>query len=82
VPEKIIGTLTLSILKPIYTFIPLIIFYKLYSIATLGHPKPLLLEYHVVIVVLTLDLYRVFFYSITEFLYRSSTTKLILPLIL
>jgi len=39
-----------------YTLIYLIIFYKLYSVATPGHPKPLLLEYHVIIVALTPDL--------------------------
>ena len=43
--------------------------------------KPLLLENHVHIVALTPDLQRVSFYSVTEFLYHSSTTKLILSLI-
>jgi len=47
-PEKIIGTLTLSILKSVYTLISLIFSYKLYFIATLGYPKPLLLENHVI----------------------------------
>jgi hypothetical protein len=55
---------------------------KLYSVATSGHLKPLLLEYHVVIIALTPDLQRVFFHSVTEFLHHSSTTELILPLIL
>jgi hypothetical protein len=82
VPEKIIGTLTLSILKSMHTSIPPIMFYKLHSVATLGHPKTLLLEYHVRIVALTPDLQRVSFYSITEFLHHSSTTELILSLIL
>jgi hypothetical protein len=55
---------------------------KLYSVATPGHPKPLLLEYHVVIVALTPDLQRVFFHIVTEFFHHSSITELILPLIL
>jgi hypothetical protein len=42
-PEKIIGTLTLSILNSVYTLISLIFFYKLSSVATPGHSKPLLL---------------------------------------
>jgi hypothetical protein len=50
--------------------------------ATPGHPRPLVLENHVHIVALTPDLQRVSFYSITEFLYYSSTTELILSLIL
>jgi hypothetical protein len=56
VPEKIIGTLTLSILKSIYTSILLIIYYDLYSVATPRHPKSLLLENHVRIVALAPDL--------------------------
>jgi hypothetical protein len=44
-----------------HTLIPLIMFYKLYSVATPGHPKPLLLENHVHIVALTPDLQRVSF---------------------
>jgi hypothetical protein len=57
-------------------------FYILYFIAIPGHLKPLLLEYHVYIITLTPDLQRVFFHSVTEFLYHSFTTELILPLIL
>jgi hypothetical protein len=49
-PEKMIGTLTSSILKsPIFS-------YKLYSVATPGHPEPLLLENHICIIALTPDL--------------------------
>jgi hypothetical protein len=44
-----------------HTSISLIIFYKLYSVTTLGHPEPLPLENHVHIVALTLDLQKVFF---------------------
>jgi hypothetical protein len=76
-----IGTLTLSILKSVHTSMSLIIFYKLCSMATPAHLKPLLLENHVCIVALTPDLQRVSFYSVTEFLYHSSTTELILSLI-
>ena len=47
VPKNIIGTFTLSILKSVHTLISLIIFYKLYSVTTPGHPEPLLLENHV-----------------------------------
>ena len=58
------------------------IFYKLYSMATSGYLKALLLENHVHIVAFTPDLQRVSFYSVTEFLYHSFTTELILSLIL
>jgi hypothetical protein len=53
VPKKMIGTLTLSILKFAYTLVSPMIFYKLYSVATPKHPKPLPLENHVRIVALT-----------------------------
>jgi hypothetical protein len=56
VPEKMIGTLTSSILKSVHTLISPIFSYKLYSVATPGYPKSLLLENHVRIVALTLDL--------------------------
>jgi hypothetical protein len=59
-----------------------IFFYMLRSMATPEHPKTLLLENHLHIVTLTPDLSRVSFYSVTEFLYHSSTTELILSLIL
>jgi hypothetical protein len=61
-----------------HTLISPIIFYKLCSMTTPGHPKPLLLENRVRIVAFTPDLQRVSFYSIIEFLHHSSTTKLIL----
>jgi hypothetical protein len=50
-------------------------------VATPGHLEPLLLKDHVYIVALTLDL-QGSPYSVIEFLYHSSTTKLILSLIL
>jgi hypothetical protein len=81
-PEKIIGTLTLSILKSIHTLISPIDSYKLCSVATPRHPKPLQPEYHIYIVTFILDLQRVSFYSIIDFLYHSSTTKLLPSLIL
>jgi hypothetical protein len=56
VPEKITGTLTSSISKSIYTLISLMFPYKLYSVATPGQPKPILLENHVRIVALMPDL--------------------------
>jgi hypothetical protein len=55
---------------------------KLYSVATPGHPEPLLLENHVRIIALTPDLQRVSFYSITNFLYYNFTAEFILSLIL
>jgi len=54
--EKIISTLTLSILKSIYTLISSIMFYKLYFIVTLGYSQNLLLENYIYIVILTPDL--------------------------
>ena len=65
-----------------YTLIPPIMFYKLYSMATPGHLNPLLLEYYVYIITLTPNLQRVSFYSVIEFLYPSPITELILPPIL
>jgi hypothetical protein len=82
VPEKMIGTLTSGILKSVHTSISPIYSYKLYSVATPGYPKSLLLENHVRIVTLTPDLQRVSFYSVTGFLYYSFTTELILSRIL
>jgi hypothetical protein len=82
VPEKIIGTLTLSILKSVHTLISPIFSYNLYSVATPGHPKPFLLENYGRIVALTPDLQRISFYSVIDFLYHSSTTEFILSLIL
>jgi hypothetical protein len=61
-PEKIIGTLTSSILKSVHTLISLIFSYKLN---------------HVRIIALMPDLQRVSLYSIIDFLYHSSTTELI-----
>ena len=65
-----------------HTSISPIFSYKLYPVATPGHPKLLLLENHVCIIALTPDLQRVSFYSVTDFLHYSSTTKLIPSLIL
>ena len=45
--------------------------------ATPGYPKSFPLENHVCIIALTPDLQRVFFYSLTNFFYYSSTTELI-----
>jgi hypothetical protein len=81
-PGKAMGTLALSILKSVYTSISLIFSYKLYSMATPGHPKPLPLENHIRIIALTPNSQRVSFYNIIDFLYHSSTTKLIPSLIL
>ncbi len=60
-----------------HTLISPIIVHKSYSVATPGHPMPLLLEYHVVIVALLADLQRFFFYSVIELPYYSSDTELI-----
>jgi hypothetical protein len=65
-----------------YTLISPIFSYKLYSVATPGYPKPLLLENHVRIIALTPNLQKVSFYSIIDFLYYNSTTELLLSLIL
>lgn len=78
VPEKLIGTLALIISKSIYTIIYPIEFHKLYSTATPRHPKPLLLEYYVVIVALITDLKRFVFHSVIEIPYYSSNTDLII----
>jgi hypothetical protein len=80
--EKIIGTLTLSILKSIYTLISFIFSYKLYSIATFKYFKSIPLENHVRIIALMPNLQRVSFYNIIGFLYYIFTTELLLSLIL
>jgi hypothetical protein len=82
VPEKMIGTLILSILKSVHTLVSPIFSYKLYSVATPRHPEPLSLENHVRIIALTPDLHRGSFYDITDFFYYSSATELLLSLIL
>lgn len=51
-----------------HTLINPILIYKSYSVATPGHSKPSLLDYHVVIAALTSDLQKVFFHSIIDFL--------------
>ncbi len=81
-PEKMIGTLTPSILKSVHTSVSPKFSYKIYSVATPGHPEPLPLENHVRIIAFTPDLQRVSFYSVTDFLYHSSTTELLPSLIL
>ena len=50
--------------------------------ATPGHLEPFLLENYSRIIAFTPDLQRVSFYNIIDFLYHSSTTELLLPLIL
>lgn len=59
-----------------------IFLYKSYSIATLKHSEPLLLENYIYIVALTPNLQKVSVYRSTEFLHHSSTTELLLLLIL
>jgi hypothetical protein len=66
----------------VHTSISPIFSYKLYSVATPGHSKPLLLENYVCIIVIALDLQKVSLSSVIDFLYHSSTTELILSLIL
>jgi hypothetical protein len=56
--------------------------YKLCSVATPKHFGPLPLENYVRIVALAPDLRKVSFYSVIEFLYHSSTIKLLSLLIL
>jgi hypothetical protein len=82
VAEKMIGTLTSSILKSIYTLISLIFSYKLCSVATPGYPELLLLENHVRIVALIPNLQRVSFYNVIDFFYHSSIIELLLSPIL
>ena len=81
-PEKIIETLTLRILRYIHTSISPIFSYKLYSVATPGHSKHLSPENYIRVIALTPDLHRVSFYSVIEFLYYNSTIELLLSLIL
>ena len=55
-PEKIINTLTSSILKSIYTLISFIFFYKLYFIIIFKYSKFFLLKNHIYIIIFILDL--------------------------
>ena len=59
-----------------------IFIYKLYSMATPKHSKPLLLEIYVYVIALAPNLQRIPFNSIIKFFYYSSTIKLLLLLIL
>jgi hypothetical protein len=60
----------------------LIFLYNSYSIAIPKYSRPLLLKIYVCVVALTRNLQRVYLYSITEFLYCSTTIALLLLLIL
>jgi hypothetical protein len=82
VPENLTGTLISSINKSMHTAISLIIFCKLYSVATPGYLKCRRLKNSCSRRRLTPDLQRVSFYSVIEFLHHSSTTELIPFLIL
>jgi hypothetical protein len=63
-----------------HTLIFLISSYKLDTIAIPKYLEPLLLKNYVCVVALTCDLQRVLFYNVIEFLYYSSTIKLLLLL--
>ena len=76
-PEKLTGTLTSSIIKSMHNAISLIIFCRLHSV-TPQHPSCLRLKNHVRVVALMIDLQRVYFYVVTDFLSYSCTTKLTL----
>jgi hypothetical protein len=80
-PEKIIDTLTLGILKSAHTLISLISFDKLCSMATPKHLNTLPLLNHFCIIALLPDLEMVSIYSIIKFLYYSFIIKLLLLLI-
>ena len=80
-PEKLIGTLTSSILKSVHTIASPIIFYKLYYITTPDCPKCFRFKNYVYIIIFTLNLQRVSFCSVIDFLYHSLTNTLLLPLI-
>lgn len=74
---KMMDTLTLSTHRSLLYFL-----HKSCTVATPKHFEPFLLENYVCIVALTLDLQRVSFYSVTEFLHHSSTMELLLSMIL
>jgi hypothetical protein len=74
VPKRNNRYFDLKHLKSVHTLISPIFFYKLYSVATPGHPNH--------IVAITPDLQRVSFYTVIDNLYYSSTTEVILSLIL
>lgn len=80
-PEKLIGTLTSSILKSVHTLVSPIFTYNLYCITTPYYPKYFRFKNYVYTIIFTLDLYRVSFYSVIDFLYYSLTNILLLPLI-
>ena len=80
-PEKLIGTLTSSILKSVHTIASPIIFYKFYCITTPDCPRCFRFKNYVHIVIFTLELQRVSFCSVIDFLYHSLINTLLLPLI-
>jgi len=77
VPEKIIGTLTSSIIKSVHTLISLTFSFELDSIATHVHPRCFRLKKSRSRRRLTPYLQRVSFYSGTDLFYYSCTTELI-----
>ena len=76
------GTLTLSISNSEHASKSSIFLYKSCSVATSEHSELLPSENYVRIVALAPDLQKVSFYSIIEFLNRSSTIELLSLLIL
>lgn len=64
-----------------HTIVSPIIFYKLYCITTPDYPKCFRYKNYFHIVIFTLDLQRVSFCSVIDFLYHSLTNTLLLPLI-
>jgi len=58
-PEKMTGTLTLDISKTLHISMHPKLLYRSYSLATIKHPKPLLLESYLDVAVLVPDLYNV-----------------------
>ena len=75
------GTSTLHMFKTLHISTSLNLLYKSYSLATLKHSRPFLLEIYLGAVVITSDLKCVLIYSKREFLYVSTIT-LLSPLIL
>jgi hypothetical protein len=79
--EKLISTLTSSILKSVHTVASPIIFDKLYYMTTPDCLKCFRSKNYVQIVILTPNLQRVSFCSVIDSLYHSLTNTLLLPLI-
>jgi hypothetical protein len=81
-PEKMVGTLTLSNLNSVHTSIKPKNLYKSYSVATIEALESLLIKIYVRVVASGPDLRAASFHDARDFFDYSFAIKLLLPLVL